>query len=429
MKVLHLTCNDARTGGANALHRLHVSLLAAGVDSRVILGADEDKSPSERHIPRSFAWRIADKPFRIIAEHTGLHGVVRPSFRLWCRAIDAFNPDVVHIHWTYSGGTPPLVSLRSLAAAYPIVWTFHDMWAFTGGCTISKGCERWLSGCGSCPLLATGEGSSAMMPMPWDLTAVQWKIKRWAFRGIPVTVVAPSPWMADLVLRSPIMSGAMVECVPNPLDTAVFAPRDRRAVRVRLGLPLSAKVVFYIGKPEPGSVFSYEGRVPLLLETLRLVRVDDPDLARNMQLLIVGGMGEELIRSSGYQGVAIGSLNDESEMADCLSAADVMINTTQYDNLPGVVQEAMSSGLAVVASRVGGLPNMIDNGVSGILVDHTSPRAFADAVQMVLTDTDLRNRLGSQARVVAIERYDFGRVAADMISAYERSRETRADIA
>lgn len=428
MKVLHLTCNDARTGGAKAVHRLHTALLEVGVDSRVLLGGTLDKSSREVHVPRSFVWRAADKAARMTVDQAGLQAVVRPSFHLWRSAIDAFGPDVIHIHWTYSGGTPPLVSLRSLATAYPIVWTFHDMWAFTGGCTNSKGCERWLSGCGSCPIPASGEVFPAMRPMPWDLTAVQWKIKRWAFRGIPLTVVAPSPWMEDLVLRSPIMSGATVECVPNPLDTAVFAPRDRAAVRERLGLPLAAKVVFYIGKPGPGSVFAYKGRVPLLLEALRLVRVDDPDLARNMQLLIVGGRGEELIRSSGYQGVAMGSVDDESQMADCLAAADVMINTTQYDNLPGVVQEAMSCGTAVVASRVGGLPNMIDNGVSGILAERTSPRTFADAIQMVLTDTDLRNRLGSQGRLAAIERYDSSRVAAAIVTVYERSREARANI-
>lgn len=88
-----------------------------------------------------------------------------------------------------------------------------------------------------------------MLPMLSALTAAQWKMKRWDFPSVPSTVVASSPWMADLVLRSPIMSGATVECVPNPLDTAVFAPRDGAAVRERFGLPLSVKVVFCIGKP------------------------------------------------------------------------------------------------------------------------------------------------------------------------------------
>jgi glycosyltransferase involved in cell wall biosynthesis len=105
-----------------------------------------------------------------------------------------------------------------------------------------------------------------------------------------------------------------------------------------------------------------------------------------------------------------------------------MINTTQYDNLPGVVQEAMSCGTAVVASKVGGLPNMIDHGVSGILADSGSPRAFADAVQMLLRDVALRDSLGAQARLAATERYDSKRVATDMISVYRRSRDARAGI-
>lgn len=116
MKVLHLTCNDARTGGAKAVHRLHTALLEVGVDSRVLLGGTRDQSSREVHVPRPLVWRAADKPARMLSESTGLVGIVRPSFRLWRTAIDAFGPDVVHIHWAYSGGTPPLVSLRSLAS-------------------------------------------------------------------------------------------------------------------------------------------------------------------------------------------------------------------------------------------------------------------------------------------------------------------------
>jgi hypothetical protein len=206
VKVLHLTSDDSRTGGAKALHRLHVALLGAGVDSRVLLGADEDKSDTERHMPRPFLWRLADKPVRMVEGCTGLHGAARPSFRLWRRAIDAFQPDVVHLHWTYSGHSVPLAQLRSLSTSYPLVWTFHDMWAFTGGCTNSKGCERWTIGCGSCPILAAGEVTGAMLPMPRDLTALQWRVKRWALSGTQMTVVAPSAWMADLVRLSPFLA-------------------------------------------------------------------------------------------------------------------------------------------------------------------------------------------------------------------------------
>jgi glycosyltransferase involved in cell wall biosynthesis len=420
LKILHLTCNDARTGGAKAVHRLHVALLGIGIDSRVLLGADEDKSDTERHVPRTFLWRLADKPVRMVEGYTGLRGTARPSFRLWRRAIDAFGPDVVHIHWSYSIGSPPLVNLRGLAAAYPILWTFHDMWAFTGGCTNSKGCERWMTGCGSCPILATGEFTGAMLPTRRDLTALQWRVKRWALGGTPLTIVAPSSWMADLARRSPIVSRAAVVCVPNPVDTSLFRPWSKAEARQSLGIPSDKLVLCYIGKPD--SVFAYEGRAPLLLEALRLVRADNPLVTREVRLLIIGGQGSELLASSGYEGVAVGAVNKESEMASLLAASDIMVNTTQYDNLPGVVQEAMSCGTAVVASRVGGLPSMIEHEVSGLLVEPTSPRAFADAIQLLLIDSNLRGRLGTHARLTATERYDSSHVAAAMVAVYERSR-------
>jgi glycosyltransferase involved in cell wall biosynthesis len=394
--------------------------MAAGIDSRVLLGADEDKSENERHISRPFVWRLADKPVRMIADRTGLHGTYRPSFRLWRRAVDAFKPDVLHLHWTYSGSTVPLTSLRSLAAAYPLVWTFHDMWAFTGGCTNSKGCERWMTGCGSCPILASGEVTGAMLPMPRDVTRLQWRVKRRALSRTPLTVVAPSAWMADIARRSPMLSHAEVVCVPNPLDTSFFSPREKKEARRSLGIPEGRLVVSFVGKPH--SVFFYEGRVPLLIRALHILRESSPALAERISLLVVGGRGEELLEASGFTGVALGAVSDERRLVDCLSATDVLVNTTQYDNLPGVVQEAMSCGTVVVASDVGGLSDMLDGGKAGLLAERDSARAFATAIETVLADEGLRLRVGRRARAKAVHEYDASAVALGMAGVYERAR-------
>jgi glycosyltransferase involved in cell wall biosynthesis len=420
MKVLHLTCNDARTGGAKAVHRLHVALLEAGVESRVLLGADEDKSDREHHVPRPLLWRAADKPMRIVTGHTGLHGLARPSFHLWRREIDAFAPDVVHLHWTYSGHSIPLTQLRSLSASYPLVWTFHDMWPITGGCTNSKGCERWKTGCGSCPIIADGRGTGAMLATSRDWTGLQWRIKRRALRRTELTIVAPSSWMAGIVRQSPITRGADVICLPNPIDTDFFSPRNRVEARRRLGLPLAGSVVVHVGKPH--SIGFYEGRIVLFVQALRRLRETAPDLAGDVRLLLVGGGGAELLRSSGFDGIALGGVSDEGVLVDCFSAADVMVNTTQYDNLPGVVQEAMSCGLAVIASDVGGLPEMLDGGEAGVLADRSSPAAFAVALETLLRDERLRGQLGRRARGKALRSYEGRVVAPAVLALYERIR-------
>ena len=416
MKILHLTCNDARNGGAGALHRLHTALLESGVDSRVLLGADEDKSESERHVPRPLLWRAADKPVRMIAGKMGLGGVARPSFRLWRRSIRVFDPDVLHLHWTYCAHSIPLTALRSLAAEYPIVWTFHDMWAITGGCTNSMRCERWLVGCGSCPMLKAGAEREAILASAHDFTALQWRIKRAILGGIDLTVVAPSQWMGELVRRSPLAGHAALAVVPNPLDTSVYAPHDKGDARVAAGLPRSGSVLLFVGKPE--NVYAYEGRVPLLLESLRQLSSRAPEVAARVHLLVIGGHGDRLIASSGYPGVAVGAVRDDARMAELVSAADILVDTTQYDTLPAVVQEAMSCGTAVIASGVGGLPDMIESGKTGILADPSSPTAFAAAMEMVLSDFALRSRMQTAARDFAVRRWDYGPVADTLIAVY-----------
>jgi glycosyltransferase involved in cell wall biosynthesis len=393
--------------------------MESGVDSRVLLGAEEDQSESERHISRPFLWKAVDKPVRMLVASMGLHGVARPSFRLWRRAIDRFGPDVVHLHWTYSADCIPLLSLGSLAASYPVVWTFHDMWPFTGGCTNSKGCERWLTGCGLCPILAAGEKTGAMLAMPRDRTALHWKVKHRALSRASFTVVAPSEWMAELAARSPIAGRCEVVCVPNALDTAYFHPRSKTEARLSLGLPVDGIVLLFIGKPH--DVFFYEGRVPLLLDALRILANSSPTLAKRTSLLVIGGRGEEILRASGHAGIALGSVAEEDRLVECLSAADAMVNTTQYDNLPGVVQEAMSCALPVVASDVGGLAEMLDHGRAGLLADHSSPTAFAECLERVLADEALRMELGRRARDRATRTYDVTAVIPTMLSIYERA--------
>src|SRR3546814_17022393 len=70
------------------------------------------------------------------------------------RAVQELAPDIVHVHWT-GGGFMSVDALQHLR--YPVVWTLRDMWAFTGGCHYTAGCDRYAIGCGRCPQLRSTE--------------------------------------------------------------------------------------------------------------------------------------------------------------------------------------------------------------------------------------------------------------------------------
>jgi glycosyltransferase involved in cell wall biosynthesis len=106
----------------------------------------------------------------------------------------------------------------------------------------------------------------------------------------------------------------------------------------------------------------------------------------------------------------------------------VLIHPSHIDNSPNSVAEAMASGLPVIASNVGGIPSMIENGVTGLLVEPRNHHQLAEAMIELLHNEAGRRRLASRAKEVAFERHLPSKVADKTLSAYDDiiSRETRS---
>jgi glycosyltransferase involved in cell wall biosynthesis len=161
----------------------------------------------------------------------------------------------------------------------------------------------------------------------------------------------------------------------NAVDGARFAIRDRRAPRVRLGLPERAKVVLYAGYHVP------EKGVDVLIEAMdRLAKLGRDDV----HLLTVGG-GELLeplrarVSALGMRGrVRLLGWAMPAEIPEHVAACDVLVLPSRREGCPNVILEALASGRPVVASRVGGVPELVREGPggNGVLV----PAGDADAL-------------------------------------------------
>ena len=97
------------------------------------------------------------------------------------QTISQLNPDIINLHWIGSGFSR-LESLRKLNR--PIVWTMHDMWAFTGGCHYTEGCDRYLKSCGKCPQLGSQKNA--------DLSRWNWNRKHRILQELDLTIVTRS---------------------------------------------------------------------------------------------------------------------------------------------------------------------------------------------------------------------------------------------
>jgi glycosyltransferase involved in cell wall biosynthesis len=163
-----------------------------------------------------------------------------------------------------------------------------------------------------------------------------------------------------------------------------------------------------------------EKRVEHLLAAWPAVRQEH----RHAQLLILGDgpSAEQLQRQAGTGIHFLGRLDD---IVPYLQAADLFVLPSATEGLSNSLLEAMSAGLPVVATDVGGAPDVVTSGQSGLLVPAEDPAALQKAILTALGDDRLRQQMAQQARQVIIDRYSLDTVAKKLIDLY-KSVECRA---
>ncbi len=196
------------------------------------------------------------------------------------------------------------------------------------------------------------------------------------------------------------VSAGQLSCNPNGVDTEAFKPRPRPAdgLRAALRIPPSASVVGFLGRLSPEKGPEVFLRAALLaharLPDAHFVFIGDGPLATSLK--------EQLARLKLEGRVHLAGLR--RDVASVLNELDVLVSSSHSEAMPLAVMEAMASGLPVVATRVGGIPDMIDQGESGWLV---APNDFADIaarLEQILATPGELERMGRAARARAIDK-------------------------
>jgi D-inositol-3-phosphate glycosyltransferase len=205
--------------------------------------------------------------------------------------------------------------------------------------------------------------------------------------------------------------------IPCGVDLDLFQPRDRAAARRHLGLDPDRPVLLWVGRLE-----KLKG-VDILIQAL--AELDE----RDFTLLIVGGderaagLKAELQAQAREAGVAanvrfIGAVPHD-ELPAYYSAADVCVVPSYYESFGLVAVEAMACGTPVVASRVGGLVSTVTDGVTGYLIPWRCPEPFAEKLEVLLHNPELRANFGLAARR-SVERYRWEAIALRVADVYDR---------
>lgn len=213
-----------------------------------------------------------------------------------------------------------------------------------------------------------------------------------------------------------------VRVVYNGVDVNLFKPiKCENQVKSELGIK-DKKLVLFVGSFRP--VKGIHHLIDSIPEVVKKVK--------DCHFLLIGGIPQWVRYAQTYleelkRKVVEYSLRKHVRFMDALphrmlpyyySAADVFVLSSVYDPLPKVVLEAMACGTPVVASRVGGVPEMLNHGVEGLIVPPENPSALAEALTTILSDEKLARDMGRQGREKILSRFTWRHTALNLDKVY-----------
>lgn len=397
MKISIVSTSDGRGGGYAAAYRLHQGLKLIGLDSQMIvqnkisddytvLGANNKLAkswakiaPTVNTLPRFFYPQRQQTPFGVQLFPNNIH-----------QKINALKPDIVNLHWI-CGGFIPIQSLSKINA--PLVWSLHDMWAFTGGCHYAGDCQKYLKSCGSCPQLGSKSNG--------DLSRRIWLQKQHSWKNISITIVALSNWLADCAKNSSLFHDLPIQVIPNGLDIQLYKPIEKNLARNLLNLPQDKQLLLFgamnaTSDKRKGFQFLFPA-----LEKLNQTQKD------NIELVVFGASQPVNPPNLGFKVNYLGRLNDNISMVLAYSASDVFVAPSLEDNLPNTVMESIACGNPCVAFNIGGMPDMIEHLQNGYLAQPFEVNDLAKGINWVLEDQERYRKLCDRSREKALNEFSL----------------------
>ena len=406
MKILIVSTSDIQGGAARAVYRLHKSLLAQNIDSQMLVqskNSDDFTVISEEKKLRKYFDKlrpvIESIPTRFYKKKTKTH--FSSSWFGFSSIIDKINeisPDIVHLHWI-CGGLMTIEDIARIKA--PIVWSLHDMWAFTGGCHYDEECGAFKNECGECKVLGSDKEK--------DLSRKIFKRKQKVFNlKKDITIVGLSNWLNECSKSSALLKDKKHINLPNPIDTTIFKHFDKDKSRELWSLPKDKKLVLFgaIGATsDPRKGFDELSEAMQKLEN------------KNIEFVVFGSGEPQNASNFEFKTHYLGSLADDVSLVTLYSAVDVMIVPSLQEAFGQTASEAMSCGTPVVAFATTGLLDIVDHKMNGYLAKPFDTTDLKDGIEWILNN-ERSNELCQNAREKVVREFDSAVVAKKYIELY-----------
>lgn len=412
MKIVHIT-TYINGGAGTAAFRIHEALLKQNVDSK-LLCTDFPVRHSVKEVSHynkpifQIGQRVWRKLKRILAKYFNL-GPLNFRFRLK-HDLENLNPqliaeftglpfseynildhplvkeaDIIHLHWVANFLDYPSFFKHNTK---PIVWTLHDMNPILGLYHYEADEKRNLT-------------------ISDNIDAKVKKIKKNALLNVrsKLMAISPSQWLNQRAAKCSNFLSANCLKIPYPINTEKFSPRDTKELRKVLNIPAEHTVFLFVSQ----SINNYRKGFDLLLEALQKLSNN------NISLLIIGYA--EKLNLPHLHCISLGFISDEEELSNYYSLADAFILPSREDNLPNVMLEALACGTPVISFNVGGMATIIQNGITGLIVEIVTADSLKQTLENFLSNKEKFNR--NEIRNYAMELFNEEKIALAYLEVYK----------
>jgi glycosyltransferase involved in cell wall biosynthesis len=447
MKITILSTFDNFGGASIAASRLNKALNTNDLSSNMLVQDKKGNLPNiETIAPNWFQKKLAFLRFALDRLQFTFYEKNKDARFIFSQAkigVDVSNhpliqqSDIIHLHWINFG----FLSLNSLEKIFktnkPIVWTLHDMWAFTGGCHYARECTNYEKNCGNCEQFLRN-------PSKNDLSHQVWERKKTIFLNANLTIVTCSEWLAQKARESSLLKDKTIISIPNPIDIDVFRPIEKSIARAYFNLSPDKKYILFgavkISDERKGFAYFTEA-ISMLDVRLSMCETDEAlnpeqqtsntehrttnieQRKKNIEIIIFGQAQASDFEALPFKANILGRLSDLETIAKAYSAATVFVSPSIEDNLPNTIMESMACGTPVVGFEVGGIPEMIDHKNSGMpptgyLAKYKSAEDLAKGIYWTLFESDYQE-LVHNSRQKVLDNYSEKVVAEKYKKVYQ----------
>jgi glycosyltransferase involved in cell wall biosynthesis len=297
----------------------------------------------------------------------GIFGLIPFELPILLYAHKKEHYDIIHFHDISSVISP--LTLKYLAKKVPLIWTMHDCSPFTGGCIYPMDCNKYKTHCFPCPQRGYWPIDSYLNLMFID----RW-IKANIYKYNNIHLLAPSSWMSDMAMKSKMLLREP-QVISNGVNIDIYKPLATSKIMLlknSIGIDTKQLVLLVLAN----NLSDMRKGVQYSMDVIRKVS----DL--NPFVILVGKENKKLEEK--LEGISVyttGYVSDEKKLNEYYNIADIFLNCTLADNQPLVVLETMAAGTTTIGFNTGGIPEMVDQNLTGYLVEQRNILKLEEAVR------------------------------------------------